>query len=88
MIVPNASWNPDSIPARIDLQARSFFLMRSRTSIVRVDRHRERQDDACDAGQRERRLQVRHGAEEDDQVHDERDDRVDPGALVIEARPR
>ena len=44
---------------------------------VRVDAHADRQDEAGDARQRHRRAEVRHHAEQDHQVHDDRDERVD-----------
>ena len=40
---------------------------------VRIDAHADRQDEPGDARQRHRRTQIRHHAEQDDQVDDDRD---------------
>ena len=52
---------------------------------VRVDAHADRQDEAGDAGQRHGRAEVGHQAEQDQQVHRHRDDRVDARQLVVDA---
>ena len=51
---------------------------------VRVDRHADRQDEAGDAGQRQRRLEERHRRREQEGVQDEREDRVPAGAPVVD----
>src|ERR1035437_7463220 len=51
---------------------------------VRIDGHADRQDEARDAGQRERRVDVGHRAEEDERVEDERQNRVRAREPVIE----
>ena len=51
---------------------------------VRVDAHAHRQDEAGDAGQRHRRADVRHQAEQNHEVEEQRDDRVDAGQLVVD----
>src|SRR5450759_1697535 len=54
---------------------------------VRIDGHADRQDEARDAGQRERRVDVGHRTEEDQRVQDEREDRVEPREAVVEGDP-
>src|SRR5438067_9511363 len=51
---------------------------------VRVDGHAEGQDDAGDAGERQRGLEDRHHAENDHEVEQQRQNGVDPGALVVD----
>src|SRR5438552_2585357 len=51
---------------------------------VRVHGHAERQDDAGDAGQRERRLEVRQHSETEDEVEQKREHRVDARAFVVD----
>ena len=50
---------------------------------VRVDAHAHRQDEAGDARQRHRRAEVGHHPEQDDQVDDHRENRVDARQLVV-----
>src|SRR5262249_13346773 len=51
---------------------------------VRVDRHTDRQDEARDARQRERRLEDGERRREQNRVQEERDDRVPAGAAVVD----
>ena len=55
---------------------------------VRVDADAHRQHEAGDAGQRHHRADVRHQAEQDDQVEDQRDDRVHARQLVVDEHER
>src|SRR5262249_21317900 len=51
---------------------------------VRVDGHTDRQDEARDARQRQRRLEERHRGREQHRVQHERDDGVPAGAAVVD----
>ena len=51
---------------------------------VRIDADPHRQHEARDARQRHHRADVRHQAQKDDEVEDERDDGVDAGQLVVD----
>ena len=61
-----------------------LFLDALENQHVRVDADAHRQHEAGDAGQRHHRADVRHQAEQDDQVEDERHDGVDAGELVVD----
>jgi hypothetical protein len=50
---------------------------------VGVDRHADRQHDAGDAGQRERRVEQGHDAQDDQHVQHHRDERDDAGQVVV-----
>src|SRR5436189_289090 len=79
--------------ALLDRRAHGFLLAQLfadalEYQYVRVDGHPQREDDAGEAGQRERGVEVRHHAEQDDEVQEERDDSVDAGALVVHDQRR
>src|SRR5262245_29311400 len=76
-----------AVEAGVDRRAyaalgRQLFLDALEDEHVRVDADAHRQDEPGDAGQRHDRSEIRHQAEQDDEIGDERHDRVDARQMV------
>ena len=76
--------NPALMAARTPRCAASSSLMRSKISTFESTPMPIVRTNPAMPGQRHRRAEVRHQAEQDDEVEDQRDDRVDARQLVVD----
>ncbi len=84
MIVAKAFEKPFSIAVFGARPAAQLLADALEDQHVRVDRHADRQDEAGDARQRQRGLEERHGAGEQDRVQEQREHGVPAGAPVVD----
>ena len=84
MIVPNAREKPCSIGGADGLAFAQLLADALEDQHVRIDGHAQRQDDAGDARQRQRGLEVRHHPQKDDQVQQQCQHGVDARAAVVD----